>query len=452
MKRWLIAIVTFALVAAACTASSSSNPPSAVDTGSGTSHTPVTITIWGAWTGRELQQFNQIFKGFTQKYPWITVKSVGGVDDPKIIAAINSGSPPDVVLSFTLSSVGQFCASGAWQDLNPYIQQSGFDVSQFPDSVAGYTTFAGSRCAFPFLTDAYGLYYNTDMFKKAGITDPPKTLTELETDAKKLTVFNSDGSIKVAGFVPWIGYYETSVVTLGNAFGGKWYSADGSTSAVATDPQWKAMFNWQHDFIASVYGGGDFQTGAGLLQRFVAGAGNEFSNAQDFQTGRVAMNLDGEWRTAFIKDGAPNLPYATAPMPLPDDQASQYGRGEIGGTIIGIPKGSPNPAEAWLLVSFMATDTATLTYMANNVRNVPTTLVSLTSPDLDVTPQFQTFLDIFANPNSHDKEPSAIGASDQDILAAFADKWEAGTATDLNAGLDGAAQQINDQLAQAAGP
>ncbi len=58
------------------------------------------------------------------------------------------------MLSFTLDSVGQFCASGAWQDLNPYIEQSGFDVSQFPPSVEAYTSFAGSRCAFPFLTDA----------------------------------------------------------------------------------------------------------------------------------------------------------------------------------------------------------------------------------------------------------------------------------------------------------
>ena len=115
------------------------------------------------------------------------------------------------------------------------------------------------------------------MFKKAGIAAAPKTLTELEADAKKLTVFNSDGSIKVAGFVPWFGYYEFSTADLGNLFGAKWYSDDGTTSVVDTDPQWKAMFNWQHDFIANVYGGGDFQTGSDKLQRFVAGAGNEFS-------------------------------------------------------------------------------------------------------------------------------------------------------------------------------
>src|SRR5712691_7687898 len=452
MKRWLVILATFGVVAAACTAGGTNGTPSAVDTGSSTSHAPLTISIWGDWTGRELRQFNSIFKGFTAKYPWIHVDSVGGVADPKILAAINSGTPPDVVLSFTLDSVGQFCASGAWQDLNPYIQQSGFDVSQFPASVEAYTSFAGSRCAFPFLTDAYGLYYNTDMFKNAGITDPPKTLTELEADAKKLTVFNSDGSIKVAGFVPWQGYYENSAANWANIFGAKWYSPDGKSSVVASDPQWKAYFNWEHDFIASVYGGGNFSTGADLLNRFVAGAGNEFSGAQDFGTGRVAMNLDGEWRTAFIKQFTPDLPYATAPMPLPDDQVSQYGRGQIGGTIIGIPKGSPHPAEAWLLVSWMATDTPTLVFMANNVRNVPTTLDSLASPSLDVTPQFQTFLNIFKDPNSHYKEPSAIGASDQTIVGQFAANWQAGKDTNLDAGLASAAKQIDDQLAQAAGP
>ena len=54
------------------------------------------------------------------------------------------------------------------------------------------------------LTDAYGLYYNKDMFAKAGIAGPPKTMTELMADAKKLTVRNADGSIKIAGFVPLI--------------------------------------------------------------------------------------------------------------------------------------------------------------------------------------------------------------------------------------------------------
>jgi multiple sugar transport system substrate-binding protein len=162
------------------------------------------------------------------------------------------------------------------------------------------------------------------------------------------------------------------------------------------------------------------------------------------------MNLDGEWRTAFIADEAPDLNYATAPFPVPDDRADQYGMGQIGGTIIGIPRGSDSPEEAWLLLQYMATDTDTLVYMANNVRNVPTTIAALESTDLDVTPQFETFLNIFQNPLSHYKQHSAIGSADQTTLADFAARWQTGAATDLQGGLQQVAQQIDDQLAQAA--
>jgi multiple sugar transport system substrate-binding protein len=210
------------------------------------------------------------------------------------------------------------------------------------------------------------------------------------------------------------------------------------------------MFEWQREFIADVYGDGNFQTGAERLERFVAGQGDEFSTANDFQAERVAMNLDGEWRTAFIANEVPDLNYATAPFPVPDDRADEYGVGQIGGTIIGIPRGSPHPEEAWLLLQYMATDTDTLVYMANNVRNVPTTFAALESPELDVTPQFQTFLEIFQNQGSHYKQHSPIGSADQTTLADFAARWQTGRTDDLEGGLQQVAQQIDDQLAQAA--
>jgi multiple sugar transport system substrate-binding protein len=438
MRRLLGGLAVFVIVAVGCTAGGGGESPATVNPSG--SHEPVTITIWGAWTGRELRQFNKIFDGFTQKYPWIHVKSVGDVGDQKIVAAINSGQPPDVALSFTPDNVGQFCASGAWQNLKPYMQQTHFDLSQIPKGALAYTSYGDSQCALPFLTDTYGLYYNSDMLQKAGIKSPPKTLSELVADAKKLTVKNPDGSIKVAGFVPWFGYYEFSVLNLSIMFNAPWYNSDGTKSAVGSDPAWKQMFEWQKQFV-------DWY-GADNLRRFVAGAGNEFSTSHDFYTGKIAMMLDGEWRTAFLADEQPDLKYGTAPFPVPDDQASNYGMGPMYGTIIGMPRGSPHPAEAWLLLQYMASNTDTLVYMANNVRNVPTTLASLSAPSLDVTPQFQTFLDVFKNPQSHDKPPTPIGSGDQDIVSSFAEKWEAGQETDLNGGLAQAAQQIDDQLAQ----
>lgn len=446
MRRGLLAIVMFALVAAACTAGEGEPEPSAVDTATGATHEPVTIEMWTAWTSKaEMEDFNKIFPAFEEAYPWITVKTVKNVDDTKLLAAINSGTSPDAVLSFSSDNIGKFCTSGAWQDLTPFMESTDFDMSVFPPAMTKYISYGGNTCALPFLTDAYGLYYNVDMFEKAGITDPPKTMSELVDVAEKLTVFNPDGSIKVAGFVPYVTYYESNPVTLSTMFNAKWYTEDGSASAVGTDPAWKELAQWQKDLV-------DFY-GYDNLQEFVAGQGDEWGEEQDFQTGRVAMTLDGEWRTSenFIGD-PPVVNYMTAPFPVPDDQADKYGMGQVGGTIIGIPKGSPHPDEAWLLVSWMATDTDTLVYMANTVRNVPTTYDALESSDLDVTPQFQTFLDILAHPDSHYKESSPIGQADQDLVAAFFAEWQAGAVTDLDAALNDVAQQIDDQLAQAQAP
>ena len=110
--------------------------------------------------------------------------------------------------------------------------------------------------------------------------------------------------------------------------------------------------------------------------------------------------------------------------------------------IIGIPKGSPHPEDAWLLVSCMATDTDTLVYMANTARNVPTTYaVCWSHPTWTFTPQFQTFLDILTNRRApHYKETSAIGQADQDLMASFMEKWQAGKVPDLQAGLDEVAE------------
>ena len=80
--------------------------------------------------------------------------------------------------------------------------QSHISASMFPATTQYYTQYKGIRCALPLLADAYGLYYNKTLFKAAGITSPPKTMSELTADAKKLTEQNSDGTIKVAGFDP----------------------------------------------------------------------------------------------------------------------------------------------------------------------------------------------------------------------------------------------------------
>jgi multiple sugar transport system substrate-binding protein len=447
-KRFALAVAaSFALLAAACTAGNGgSDAPSPVDPNA--EHDPVTLEMWIPFSAEhEVAGVQATFDAFQAEYPWITMNVTTGVeDDAKTLAAIRAGDPPDAVMSWALDDLAAFCDTGAWQDLTPYIEQDGMEAADyFPPSVERYTGFGGKQCAFPFLTDAVGLYYNKDLLEAKGFTEPPKTYSELTEMAKALTEFNPDGSIKVAGFVPWFGNYYVNGDPLNHsiAWDADWYNDDG-TAAMATDPDWAEMFRWQKELV-------DWY-GVDKLKKFVAGQGDEWGEAsQDFQLGRIAMALDGEWRTAFIKNGTPDLNYGTAPSPVPDDEADTYGIGRVGGTIIGIPRGSAHEAEAWLLVKFMATNTDSLVAAANAIGNVPTTYDSLESSDLSLPQQFDTFLDVFENPGSHYKDMSILGSADQDILASFAAKWQSGRITDLEAGLADVAQQIDDQLEQAGG-
>src|SRR5262249_23546028 len=140
--------------ATGCFGGSSNSDTATGDTTAAAKHKPVTLTFWSGYTGRELKDYQQAFVRFHKEDPWITVKGTGNIDDPKIIAAINSGTPPDALLSFAPNNTGKFCSSGAWQNLNSYISRDHIDLSQFPPSALQYSGFKGNQCSLPALTDA----------------------------------------------------------------------------------------------------------------------------------------------------------------------------------------------------------------------------------------------------------------------------------------------------------
>ncbi len=443
MKRLAVILTTFTMLAVACS-TGGGGPASVVNTASGASHAPVTLQVWSFYTGREFKQYQDVLARFKQLYPWITINHTPAKNDQDIIRAINSGTSPDFTILAGPDNVAKFCATGAYQDLSPYLKADGIDVSKvIPPGALKYTSYNGVQCSLPVLTDAYGLYYNTDMFQKAGIAGPPKTLSELETDAKKLTVFNADGSIKVAGFVPLESFYESYALYYGVYSGAQWYDGSGK-SAFASDPRWASLLEWQKRFIQDVYG----TDGYHKLTQFVADLGgpdSEWSSSQGFEVGRIAMALDGEWRVAFIQDDKSKVNYATAPFPVPDAQASLYGAGLLGGDVIGIPRGAAHPAEAWLLAKYLALNTQTEEQLAELLKNVPTTYDSLKDPTLTSDPHFDTFLKIFANPNSAFKQLTTIGDADETLWTQFIDKWEAGQVPNLQTGLQDVATSIDKQ-------
>jgi multiple sugar transport system substrate-binding protein len=442
----LIAAVTIAAAGlAACGGSGGSKASATAPATAAADHTPVTITMWSGFTGRELGVLGKTLDTFHTSHPWITLKNVGGVSDDKIIKSIRAGNAPDVALSFTADDIGTYCGSKAWIDLAPYIARDKVDLNQIPKASLTYTQFNNVRCAMPALADTYGLYYNTDMLKAAGYTEPPKTSTDLLNMAIKLTKYNPDGSIKVAGFVPLFGFYEMAPAHIAPLWNAQWQSSDGKSN-FAADPHWAAMLQWQKKFVDAI--------GYDKLRRFTSGAADsEFAATNMFETGKLAMNLDGEYRTAFIDSEHPNLKYATAPMPVDDSQPNLYGAGYVTGNSLGIPRTSTgkNREAAWQLVKYLSTNPAGQVPLANALKNVPTITAALSDPTLTADVQFATFLKIYGNAGTQTTPPSGGGSADQDLLTAYVDKYQAGNGGDLAKGLAATDKQVDATVAQATG-
>jgi multiple sugar transport system substrate-binding protein len=206
------------------------------------------ITFWHFFTEREAEAIDGVVKDFEKSHPKIKVKVQSGQDDSKVTQAIAGGKGPDVGLSYSTDIVGKFCSSGAWRDLNPYIQRDKVDLDKLNARTKEYTAFDGKQCSMPFLADSYGIYYNKQMFTDAGLAGPPKTLDQLSEYAKKLTKKNPDGSIQTAGFLPLFNFYENSPAHFAPAVGAKWLD-DSGKSQIGTDPGWQKLLKWQKDLV-----------------------------------------------------------------------------------------------------------------------------------------------------------------------------------------------------------
>jgi multiple sugar transport system substrate-binding protein len=401
------------------------------------------VSLWHFFTDREATVIQSVVDDFEKANPKVHVTVHSGQDDTKLQQAISAGNSVDVGMSYSTDIVGSFCNSGAFRDLAGYIKRDNVDISQLTPVTKSYTEFNGKRCAMPALTDDYALYFNTDLMTAAGITTPPKTLSELEDDAIKMTTYNSDGSIKVLGYDPLMGFYENAAAHYGPAAGAKWLGSDGK-SVIGSDPGWPELMKWQAAFVQKI--------GYAKLKRFSAGLGQEFSANNSFQKGTLAMNMDGEYRTAFIADQAPALKYGTAPFPTADDHTDLYGGGYITGNIMGISKGSQNPELAWALLKYMTTNTAAVVKMANGLKNLPHLTAALNSPDLTVSDQYKTFVQVAQNASSGTTPPSPVGAGYQQTFEQFWDKFQETGSGNLATGLKTVDKQINASLDLVSGP
>ena len=147
--------------------------------------------------------FDALVKRFKKDNPGCEVEVIS---DPfmtwmqKYQVMFAAGNAPDVDLIGN-SHFPIFANAGNLVDLG-----SVFGEDYFKDFSAGVTkmyVWQGKHYAVPFTMDTRVLYYNKDLFKKAGLDPqkPPRTWAELKDYARKLTMdTNGSGKANVYGF------------------------------------------------------------------------------------------------------------------------------------------------------------------------------------------------------------------------------------------------------------
>jgi sn-glycerol 3-phosphate transport system substrate-binding protein len=172
------------------------------------------ISWWHAMTGANNEVVDQLSKEFNESQSDYKVVPVFKGTYPETlnagIAAFRARQPPHIMQVFDVGTGVMMGAEGAIKPVADILSMGGtpFDKSQYlAGIVAYYSKPDGTMLSFPYNSSSPILYYNKDIFQKAGldVDNPPKTWPEL---------FEAARTIKTSGAAP-CGYTSTWLTWIG---------------------------------------------------------------------------------------------------------------------------------------------------------------------------------------------------------------------------------------------
>ncbi len=298
--------------------------------------------------GKAIPQMTNDFNA-SQNTCYVVYTYQGSYDDSlnKLKAGLQSKDTPTVIQLYDIGT-RLMVDLDVVTPVQEFIDAESYDVSDLEPNVLAYYTVNGKQYSMPFNTSTPMLYFNKDMFVAAGLDpeNPPKTFDEFTEAARKLTVKNPDGTVKVYGgaFAIYGWFFEQFLAVSGGQYVNNGNGRDAvATEAIFNSPEgvkilewWKAMFD---EGILANYG----RTTVDTRNAFLAG--------------QTAMFIDSTAVLRGMMDGAAGkFEIGTAFLPRPNEEAlTQFGT-IIGGGSLWIIKDRPDAEKkcAWEYIKFMA--------------------------------------------------------------------------------------------------
>ncbi|MBC1514576.1 ABC transporter substrate-binding protein [Listeria immobilis] len=292
-KKFLLGSI---VVVAACLLVACGSGKSASKDGSGDE---VTITFWNGFTasdGEVLQKIVDEFNKTNDKNIKVEMDVMTWANlNEKLPPAISSNTAPDF---FALNYVdyAQYVENGAVQPLDDFWKYDGVDKSDFTKTAIDLGIVNKEQYFIPMQVQGMYMYWNKDLFKKAGIdaTKPPKTWDQLTEMAPKL----ADKGSNVSGFV----FNKDGNAPLYNwmlANGGKLVNDDYTKSEFAS-PENLATLKAIQKMIYEEKAGPESISGA------------EMDNLMN--AGQLALELNGPWLNNGLKVNEINYGVTTLPQ------------------------------------------------------------------------------------------------------------------------------------------
>ncbi|NTF46504.1 ABC transporter substrate-binding protein [Rhizobium rhizogenes] len=391
-----------------------------------------TLTVWSGYP--EMEPFYQhVAEGMKASHPDLQVKveAIALREHEKRVALGLTGGGQEGVTVIELS--GSTATRYLQNDLLPKAPDdiSAFvkDSKNFDKFFIDSASYDGTVYGVPLFRGQGALYYNTDMFKAAGLTAPPKTMEEFSTYAEKLTTRDASGKATVSG---WSLRLSGGGQGIAEKFWLNLHQFGGAILVPAGDGKWKT----------------DFANEAGrkALKQYLA---NIFTtktvtpempaDADAFERGQTAMFMRESWVIGDIAKKAPDLKYATAPLP----------RGSIA-LPTNLYVAGDNAAIGWEFAK-AANSPENLVWLLQNVGWLPNRAGLDYSSVTSKQPAFAAFVDypknyeFFTLPSIGPIEEILTRVAAQ-LVVAFADPSLAGDDAKIDAFLKGSSDEVNTIL------
>jgi multiple sugar transport system substrate-binding protein len=342
-------VAALALTATACSSSKTSSSGGAsggsAATGAAASlDDGAQLTMWTrAGTQTQTQGLVDAYNATHKNHVNLTVYDT----DPyaaKITAAAGAKSLPDVFTSDVVFSPN-YVNQGLWADITDRFNAQSFAKSVSPSEIKAASA-NGKIYAVPHAMDLSVMFYNTNLYKQAGLdpTKPPTTLQEFATQARAVAKLGGDVHGTYFGgacggcveFTFWPSIW---------ADGGQVMNDAGTTSTLDS-PQSEAVFKVYHDLFAD-------------------GTADPASKAQTGATWQGALESGkigiAPGPSSWLPDLEQKVPgIAVAPIPGVNGGTATF----TGGDVAGISATSKHQAEAWNFLSWTLSDDAQVGVLA----------------------------------------------------------------------------------------